>query len=418
MFYSHFFAFLFLCMVCLNCKAYEVKIIAKVNNEIITNIDLDNRLRMTLDLSKLPNEKEVKEKLLPRVLDSLIDESLKIQEANRLGIFVTNQEIMAQINRLEKRLNLKKNTLLDNYKKKDIPEITILNQIRSQLLWEKILYGIVIKNITISEKTILETYDILLQKSGETEYNISEIFVSTNNIEAEQRINSIYSRVNNQNFLLLAEQFSDGVVFLGNLRNNWIRESLLNEKIKEVISQQDIGEISFPIKTSDGYHLILLNDKRKTKKIEEGQTIYDLSQILFKINNLENSKSEIYYKEFLLNLRSIVNGCNDLKILIEEIPEGIGGELGRIDAKNIEESFLLVLKDLPVGKLSDAVVTKDGVHGLMLCSPVIKNSYLELKKNIEINLKNKKIDSAAQSLLSRIKRKALIELYNFNVGTI
>ena len=230
MFYSHFFAFLFLCMVCLNCKAYEVKIIAKVNNEIITNIDLDNRLRMTLDLSKLPNEKEVKEKLLPRVLDSLIDESLKIQEANRLGIFVTNQEIMAQINRLEKRLNLKKNTLLDNYKKKDIPEITILNQIRSQLLWEKILYGIVIKNITISEKTILETYDILLQKSGETEYNISEIFVSTNNIEAEQRINSIYSRVNNQNFLLLAEQFSDGVVFLGNLRNNWIRESLLNEE--------------------------------------------------------------------------------------------------------------------------------------------------------------------------------------------
>ena len=118
MFYSHFFAFLFLCMVCLNCKAYEVKIIAKVNNEIITNIDLDNRLRMTLDLSNLPNEKEVKEKLTPRVLDSLIDESLKIQEANRLGIYVTNQEVMTQINRLEKRLNLEKNTLLDNYKKK------------------------------------------------------------------------------------------------------------------------------------------------------------------------------------------------------------------------------------------------------------------------------------------------------------
>ena len=204
MFYYRFLFFLVLFIVCLNSKAYEVKIIAKVNDEIITNIDLDNRLRMTLDLSNLPNEKEVKEKLTPRVLDSLIDESLKIQEANRLGIYVTNQEVMDQINRLEKKLNLKKNTLLDNYKKKKIPEITILNQIRSQLLWEKMLYGIVIKNITISEKTILETYNLLLQKSGETEYNISEIFVSLNNLEAEQRINSIYNRVNSQNFLLLA----------------------------------------------------------------------------------------------------------------------------------------------------------------------------------------------------------------------
>ena len=411
MFYYRFLLFLVLFIVCLNSKAYEVKIIAKVNDEIITNIDLDNRLRMTLDLSNLPNEKEVKEKLTPRVLDSLIDESLKIQEANRLGIYVTNQEVMTQINRLEKRLNLKKNTLLDNYKKKNIPEITILNQIRSQLLWEKMLYGIVIRNITISEKTILETYNLLLQKSGETEYNISEIFVSLNNLEAEQRINSIYNRANNQNFLLLAEQFSDGVVFLGDMRNNWIRESLLNEEIQKVVSQLNVGNISVPIKSSDGYHLILLNNKRKTKKIEEDQTIYDLSQILFKINNSEDLKSEAYYKEFLSYLSSIVNGCGDLKKLIEEIPEGIGGELGRIDAKSIEDSFLKVLKNLPVGRLSDAVVTNDGVHGLMLCTPVIKNSYSELKKNIEINLKNKKIESAAQSLLSRIKRKALIELY-------
>ena len=273
------------------------------------------------------------------------------------------------------------------------------------------LYGIVIKNITISEKTILETYNLLLQKSGETEYNISEIFVSLNNLEAEQRINSIYNRANNQNFLLLAEQFSDGVVFLGDMRNNWIRESLLNEEIQKVVSQLNVGDISVPIKSSDGYHLILLNNKRKTKKIEEDQTIYDLSQILFKINNSEGLKSEAYYKEFLTYLSSIVNGCGDLKKLIEEIPEGIGGELGRIDAKSIEDSFLKVLKNLPVGRLSDAVVTNDGVHGLMLCTPVIKNSYSELKKNIEINLKNKKIDSAAQSLLSRIKRKALIELY-------
>ena len=44
-------------------KAYEVTIIAKVNNEIITNVDLENRLKMALDLSKLPDEEEIKNQL-------------------------------------------------------------------------------------------------------------------------------------------------------------------------------------------------------------------------------------------------------------------------------------------------------------------------------------------------------------------
>tara|TARA_Y100001968_G_scaffold295431_1_gene302815 strand:+ start:819 stop:2060 length:1242 start_codon:yes stop_codon:yes gene_type:complete len=391
---------------------YEVKIVAKVNNEIITNIDLENRLKLALELSNLPNESELRERLKPRVLDSLIDEALKIQEANRLGIFVTNKEVTDQINILEERLKIEKNTLLKEYKIKEIPEITIINQIRSQLLWEKLLYGIIIKNVTVSEKKISETYDLLLKKSGETEYNISEIFISSDNLEAEERVNSIYTRVNNQNFLLLAEQFSDGVVFLGNLRNNWARESLLDENIKRGIFELDIGEISQPLKSSSGYHIILLNDKRKTKKIKENQTIYDLSQILFKTDNKADKNSEAYYIEFLLNLKNIITGCNDLNKLIEEIPEGYGGQLGKIEAKNIEKKFLTALKDLSVGKLSDAILTEDGIHGLMLCSPVTNNTYDEFKNSIEANLRRSKIDSAAQSLLSRIKRKALIEINN------
>ena len=396
---------------CLSTKDFEVKIIAKVNNEIITNIDLENRLKMAIYVSNLPNDQEIEERLRPRVLDSLIDETLKIQEANRLGVFVTNKEVIEHINRLEKRLNMEMNSLLDIYKKKEIPEITILNQVRSQLLWEKILYGIVIKNITVSEKNIVETYNMLLQKSGEIEYNLSEIFISINNLEAEQRINSIYSRINTQNFLPLAEQFSDGVVLSGNFENNWVRESLLEDSIKDGVSKLNVGQISLPIKTSAGYHLILLNDKRQTKKIKENQTIYDLSQILFKVDAQKSKDSEDYYKRFLSSLRDIVVGCNDLKKLIDEIPEGYGGKLGKIDSKSIEKSFLKVLENLPVGILSDAVITDDGVHGLMLCSPVVNNTYEEFKNSIEGRLRNKKIDSAAQSLLSRIKRKALIELY-------
>ena len=407
---SNIFSVLLLFLITFYTKSYEVTIIAKVNNEIITNLDLENRLKMALDLSKLPNEEEIKNKLKPRVLDGLINETLKIQEANRLGVFVTNQEVTEQINRLERRLGIEQNTLLSSYKQKDIPSITILNQIRSQLLWEKLLYNIVISKVRVSEKQISDTFDLLVSKSGEIEYNISEIFISLDNVEAEQRINSIYSKLNSKNFLLLAEQFSDGIASNSNPRNNWTRQSLLDQDIQSSVSNLDIGEISRPIKTSAGYYIILLNDKRKTKKIKKEQTIYELSQILFKLNDPKNTKQENYYKNFLSSLKNTIKGCADLKMLIDEIPEGYGGELGKVDSKNIESQFLSVIQGLPVGELSEAVVTKDGVHGLMLCSPVINNTYEQLKKSVENNLRKQKIDSAAQSLLNRIRRKALIEI--------
>ena len=390
--------------------SYEIKIVAKVNNEIITSIDLENRLKMALELSNLPNNNEIKEKLKPRVLDSLINETLKIQEANRLGVFVSNQEVNNQLNRLEERLKIKKNSLLKNYKQKDIPEITIINQIRSQLLWQKIIFNVIAKNVIVPEEKILEEYDLILKKSGETEYNISEIFISSDNIEAEERINSIYVRANNQNFILLAEQFSDGVAFSGNIQNNWARESILDDEIKEQASSLNIGEISKPIKSDKGYHIILLNDKRQTKKINPDQKLYNLSQILFKPGSKEDKNQEKYYKEFLSYLKEIVIGCEDLLKLIDEIPEGYGGNLGKIEVNNLEEKFIKALEGLYVGILSEAVVTEDGVHGLMLCSPVINNSYEEFKQIIEGRLRNTKINSAAQSLLNRIRRKALIEI--------
>ena len=133
--------------------------------------------------------------------------------------------------------------------------------------------------------------------------------------------------------MLLADQFSDGIASNSNSKNNWTRESLLDQDIQNSLSNLDIGEISMPIKTSAGYYIILLNDKRKTKKIKKDQTIYDLSQILFKFNNPNNTKQENYYKNFLASLKNTIKGCADLKILIDEIPEGYGGELGKVDSK-------------------------------------------------------------------------------------
>ena len=64
-------------------QATKIEILAKVNNEIITNIDLEYRLNLALAISDMPNEAKLKEQFKKQILNLLIDENLKIQEAER-----------------------------------------------------------------------------------------------------------------------------------------------------------------------------------------------------------------------------------------------------------------------------------------------------------------------------------------------
>ena len=259
--------FLYLALFWFNqLQSVQIEIVAKVNNQIITNIDIENRLNLALQISKIPNDTEIKKQLKKQILKVLIDETLKIQEAERLGIFISSTEVNDEINRLENKLNIEPNSLIQSYKKKNIPEIVIYDQIRSQLLWNKLVSIAISSNIKVTEKQKEETFQNFIKTSGETEYNTSEIFVSfssnNNNFSAKEKIDSIHNKINISNFMSMAEQFSDGAVNI----ENWTRESMLNEDAKKVIENLNIGNISVPFKSSMGYHIFLLNDKRQIIK--------------------------------------------------------------------------------------------------------------------------------------------------------
>ena len=142
--------FLLFLIIHSNINATKIKILAKVNNQIITNIDLEYRLNLALEISKIPNEAKFRKEIRQQMLNLLIDENLKLQAAEKLGILVSSSEVYTEINRLEQRLKLPKNSLIKNFKEKNIPEITIYNQIRGQLLWNKIISYRIANNISIS----------------------------------------------------------------------------------------------------------------------------------------------------------------------------------------------------------------------------------------------------------------------------
>ena len=390
--------------------ATKIEIVAKVNNEVITNIDLENRLNLALAIAKLPNNSEIKEQLKSQILNILIDENLKIQAAGKLGILISSQEVYDEISRLETNLSMQPNTLISTFKEKNISETVIYNQIRSTLLWNKMVSSTVANNISVTEKQMEESFENFIKNSGETEYNISEIFISlganNSSLLSGEKLNSILSEVNISNFNSMAQQFSDGAINV----NSWIRESMLNNQTTELIKAAKIGEITKPIKSSIGYHIYLINDKRKTKRILENEILYNLSQIFFQITKNNKDKHPTFTKS-LKDLRENVNGCAELEYVIKNNKDSKGGKLGILSENSIDKKFLSVIQDgLKVGKLSKVIETQQGLHSIMLCEPRIKVSFESIKRNLEKKMRINKINDAANLLLNRIRQRALIEI--------
>ena len=406
-----YFLIVFIFIINNDLKATKIDILAKINNQIITNIDLEYRLNLAIEISNIPNEVKFRKQIRQQMLNLLIEENLKIQEAEKLGILISSAEVYSEINRLEKRLGLPKDTLIKNFKEKNIPELVIYNQIRGQLLWNKIISYRIANNIKISNKQKEEALQNFIKFSGEVEYNISEIFISSssNDLEnsTEEKINSIYKRANSSNFTILAQQFSDGALNI----NNWYRESALNTEVIKTIKSLKVGGITKPIKTNSGVHIYLLNDRRKTKKIIENETLYNLSQIFFKTKNTDQNTAQ-NIKNKLLELRENLENCSQLEDFIKEDINVSGGSLGLLSSKSLDSRFLEVLEDsLQVGLLSKAIITTEGIHSIMLCETPKKVNLDQIRKNIEQKLRIEKINNAANLLLNSIKQRALIEVY-------
>lgn len=390
--------------------AIRIEIIAKVNNQIITNVDVDNRFNLAIAISNIYDKPELREKLKNQILKVLIDEHLKIQEAQRYGILITSNEVNNEINRLERSLKIKTNSLIQSFKEKNIPEIVIYDQIRSQLLWNKLINITIANNIKISDKQKDEAFKNFIKNSGETEFNLSEIFISyaaaKDQDTALEKINSIYSNLTTSNFITIAEQFSDGAV----ISKGWIRESVLNKNANEEIKNMLPNTISKPIKSSIGYHVYLLSNKRKTKKINDNESLYNLSQIFFKFQD-KNKQDITKYSNAINDLRSKVKGCNMLEETIEKIEIISGGNLGILSENALDKKFSNAIKNnLPVGILSEEIITQDGVHAVMLCEPIIKVSFDKIKQSILNKLTVNKINNASTLLLNRIRQRALIEI--------
>ena len=277
----------------------ENNIILKVENEIITNYDIKNKILRTLILSGQEINQNNINFLKEQSLNDLIFQKLKKIELERFNF----KDDKTQINNYLRTISSNNIDLLkEKFKQSDTDFDLYLEEIEINFKWQKFIYKFYSNKIELDESSIqLELKKIIENKSDLEEFRISEIEVSDyNKSESEKIIANIRRQIEENGFENTALKMSNSSTASKKGDLGWINGKSLSEQIYKILVKMKIGDITNPIKRQDSILFLKLNDKRVSKIAN-----IDIEKLKNRIiNQKKNELFNLYSRSHLSKLKN------------------------------------------------------------------------------------------------------------------
>ena len=395
----------------------EQRIAAVVNDELITAYDLEARMKLIIVSTRLPNTFETRRRISGQVLRTLIDERLKMQEAKRRNISVSNREVLRAKANIEKQNQLPKNGLDQMLQQNRVPLEAMEEQLRSAIAWSKLLSSRLRPRITIGEEEIDETLDRIKSRQGQIEYRLSEILLAVDGPEEENNVmrtaNRFREQINNgASFSAIARQFSQSATAAVGGDLGWLHGSELTADIRNLLPELQRGFVSKPIKTITGYRLVALRESRKIAEANSQPITLDLRQIFLPFSASSKETDIKALINLATSVRNAATGCQDFELLAEELKSSRPPYLGRLALNDMSPSIRAVVRDISVGGISKPVRTPNGILLLMVCGREGGEGEIELPRRemIAERIIRQRLSMMARRYLRDIRLSAVIDI--------
>ncbi len=263
--------FLLTMMVCMPMTIIQAKtfeIAATVNKDAISQADIDDRMALYMaSTGTRPTPENIKV-ARSQVLDVLIEEQLKLQEAERLNQEISDEEIEQGFVNLAAQNNLEAEQFEQALKQQGIPKSTMLRQIKAQLAWTKVIGSYLRPQVNVSETDIDVKMTQMKTKIGKEEFLTSEIFLPVQTDEDEVEMKKLAERLIEEiklrgaPFGMVAAQFSKSASATKGGEMGWISEGELPKELDLVVTSLGERQISPPVRGLSGYHILAVKEKR------------------------------------------------------------------------------------------------------------------------------------------------------------
>ena len=346
--------------------------------------------------------------LREQTIEKLVVEELQLQMAERAGVRISDAELNATVARIASNNGMSLEDFILYLDGEGESYQRLRNNIKKEMTVQRVQRGRVGSSINITDKefeAFLATDESL--KQLEPELLVRQILVKTSSEASE-----VLEKINNSfDFETLARELSISSNALEGGLINWRKKSDMPSLFAEGLEGVDVGQVSPPLKSGAGYHILKVEEKRGDfVKYEDQWLVRHILLMPSEIRSEEASELE------LIDIRNRVINGEDFSLLAKEFSEDPGsaqkgGELDWMGKGITAAEFEATFTKIEEGVVSEVFQTEFGFHFLELLGQRNKDMTNEAIENRAFNiLYSRKYDEELENTLRSMRAEAFVEI--------
>ena len=393
------------------------RIVAVVNGDVITTGDVAARARLFALTTGLPVTPDVLARLRPQIAKQLVDERLRLQEVQRRKINVSDQEIASAIGEIEQRNSMAKGALGGNLSGAGVGLRTLIDQVRVQLGWTRVLRQELGTRAEISAADVADQVRQFESNIGQPEYRVGEIFLPIDDpakqADTQRFADTIIAQLRaGAPFPVMAAQFSQSQTALQGGDLGWVRSNQLDPPVAAIAQQMPEGAISNPIVVPGGITIIQLRGRRQLGR--DQSTVLDLRQAFIPFTGVLDprapSEQQRRAVEQAKSLSGSIHSCTEMEAANTRLGNVRPANPGEVRLEQLGSAPLrTLLGSLQPGIASKPVISTEGVAVIIVCSRETKTTAAPTKEEISARLLNERVELTARQLQRDLRRRATLD---------
>jgi len=406
---------------------FEDGVAAVVNDQIVSEYDLRQRLALVIATSGMPSTADTVKRLKPQVLDQLKTEKLELEEAQRKNITVSPPEVDKEIAGILKDNNLTMDQLKQVMTRAGVAMETLRAQIAVQLAWQKAIEDEYGDRINITEQDVNEELARVTETKDKAHYLVSEIFLGVESPDQDQKVlksadDLMAQMQNGAPFPQVARQFSQSPTAATGGDLGWVADGQLPTELNDAVRKLNIGGLTQPIRSAGGYYILALRDRAEPadavlpepKKTDPGKPGYlPLARLLLP---MPPKPPQDYLQKVMTlagDIRGHVTSCPQMQKMVAAIHGAVFMNLGDMKLTDLSPQIQAELAKTQSGEVTEPFSSSAGVELIARCderaAPAPHKWNPPSRDQVERQLFQQQISMLARRYIRDLRREANVE---------
>lgn len=397
--------------------ADAMNIVAIVNGDVISRGDLENRRRLFALSSGLPISTDVLDRLSPQVTRQLIDEKLRLQEAQRKRIVVQDKQVASAIADVERSNGMPPGGLGRQLAASGVALRTLIDQIRTQIAWSQLVRQSVGSLGPPSEADVAEQAAQIKTQIGQPEFRVGEIFTPvanpTQDAETRKFVDTLIQQLRaGAPFPVVAAQFSQSQTALQGGDLGWVQANQLDPAVLRIVKEMPIGAVSNPIKVPGGYSIVTLRAKREVGR--DPATILRVRQIWLPFGSPLNPQAptpqQISLLERAKGYQTSIKTCEDAEAANKAAGGGRNPDPGEVRLETVSNPDVrAILAQMSPGQITPPLPNADGITMIFVCSKDKQDRGIPSKEELADKIIGERAELLSRQIMRDLQRRAVID---------